>query len=153
MCWHTCQHQIFSCSYFFLRWKNCSMKDLFIIYLFILLEKGQCFPELCLQVTNAFRYSYTGSGASANALWLMSSAHSCSTLLRISWPSSSTCLHLSLMHDHAGRHVFSRSSGHTLFPLLSTFPHPWLFLHSYTCQLSGWSVTFREITGTFAICP
>ena len=107
----------------------------------------------CVCRKDVFRYRDTDSGASANALWLMPSVHRCSTLLRISWPSSSMCLHLSLMHDHAGRHVFSRSSGHTLFPLLSTFPHPWLFLHSYTCQLSGWSVTFREITGTCSISP
>ena len=34
-----------------------------------------------------------------------------------------------LSNDHAEGHVFSRPSGHTLFPLLSTFPHPLLFLH------------------------
>ena len=77
----------------------------------------------------------------------------CSTLLRISCRSSSSCLQLSLIHDHAEGHVFSRPSGHTLFPLLSTFPHPLLFLHSNASQLSGLSVTFREITGTCSISP
>jgi len=48
----------------------------------------------------------------------------CSTLLRITCPSSSTCLQLSLIHEHAEGHVFSRPSGHTLFPLLSTFSIP-----------------------------
>ena len=77
----------------------------------------------------------------------------CSTLSRITCPSSSTCLQLSLIHDHAEGHVFSRPSGHTLFPLLSTFPHPLLFLHSNASQLSGLSLTFREITGICSISP
>ena len=73
--------------------------------------------------------------------------------LRISCPSSSTWLQLSLIHDHAEGHVFSRPSGHTLFSLLSTLPHPLHIAHSDTSQLSGWSVTFREITGTCSISP
>ena len=109
---------------------------IFLVFL-IVLEKGHCFPELCLQDTDAFRYTDTGCGASANALWLMPSVHRCSTLLGISCPSSSRGLQLSLIHDHAEGHVFSRPSGHTLFPLLSTFPHPLLFLHSNASQLSG----------------
>lgn len=38
------------------------------LFFLIVLEKGQCFPELCLQDTDAFRYTDTDSGASANAL-------------------------------------------------------------------------------------
>ena len=122
-------------------------------FFLIVLEKGQCFPELCLQDTDAFRYTDTGCNARVNALWLMPSAHCCSTLLHISCPSPSRGLQLSLIHDHAEGHVFSRPSGHTLFPLLSTFPHPLLFLHSNASQLSGLSLTFREITGTCSISP
>jgi len=40
----------------------------FFCFFLIVLEKGQCFPELCLQDTDAFRYTDTDSGASANAL-------------------------------------------------------------------------------------
>jgi len=123
--------------------------DWFIVFFW----KGQHFPDLCLQDTDSFRYRDTGSSASANALWLMRSIHRCSTLLRISCPSSSSGLQLSLTHDHAEGHVVSRPSGHTLFPMLSTYPHPLLFLHSDTSQLSGWSVTFREITGNCSISP
>ena len=90
----------------------------------------------CVCRKDVFRYRDTDRGASANALWLMPSVHRCSTLLRISCPSSSRCLQLSLIHEHAEGHVFSRPSGHTLFPLLSTFPHPLLFVHSDTSHLS-----------------
>ena len=107
----------------------------------------------CVCTTDVFRYRDTDSGASANALWLMPSIHRCSTLLRISCSSSCRGFHLSLIHEHAEGHVFSRPSGHTLFPLLSTFPHPLLFAHSDTSQLSGWSVILREITGTCSISP
>ena len=109
--------------------------------------------QSCVCRKDVFRYRDTDSGASANALWLMPSVHRCSTLLRISCPSSSRGLQLSLIHDHAEGHVFSRPSGHTLFSLLSTLPHPLHIAHSDTSQLSGWSVTFREITGTCSISP
>ena len=40
-----------------------------------------------------------------------------------------------------------------LFPLLSTSPHPLHIAHSDSSQLSGSSVTFREITGNCSISP
>ena len=67
----------------------------------------------CVCTTDVFRYSDTDSGASANALWLMPIIHRCSTLLRISCPSSSRGLQLSLIHEHAEGHDFSRPYGHT----------------------------------------
>jgi len=128
---NTSQLQIFFVSSLFLSWKFESLRGLWVVFLFVcfiiiyyyfFLQKGQCYPELCLQDTNAFRYRDTDSGASANALWLIPSIHCCSTLLRILCPSSSRCLQLFEINDHAEGHVFSRPSGHILFPLLSRFP-------------------------------
>jgi len=67
----------------------CKFCIFLFIYLFVFYWKGQHFPALCLQGTDAFRYRDIDSSASANALWLMPSVHRCSTLLRISCPSSS----------------------------------------------------------------
>ena len=66
----------------------------------------------------------------------------CSTQQPLLYPAAyfmSLILHVSPAHvnnNHAEGHVFSRPSGHMLFPLLSTFPHPLLFLHSDTSHLS-----------------
>ena len=43
------------------------------------------------------------------------------------------------------------SAGHLDIAL--QISHPLIFVHSDTSELSGWSVTFRKISGTCSICP